>query len=151
MVHNLVSGLVGLLHDSSKSTSDLKIEYNHQLVDTFTGGIIEGSDYSALSGIKGAGSESAREKAQFKGHRKVVVVGAGVNGIQQATILLNDKRCTLAEIRIFESLEGYGGVWEKNKVSTLLLKHSVSITIEEIFAVVPGLRVGCVSYYCYQI
>ena len=46
--------------------------------------------------------------------KKVIIVGAGVCGIQQASVLLNDGYVKLDEMAIFDALEDFGGVWMKN-------------------------------------
>ncbi|OAL45651.1 FAD/NAD(P)-binding domain-containing protein [Pyrenochaeta sp. DS3sAY3a] len=55
------------------------------------------------------------EKVPPQRRKKVIIVGAGINGIQQATLLLKDGYVGLKDMHIFDALEGYGGVWQKNK------------------------------------
>jgi cation diffusion facilitator CzcD-associated flavoprotein CzcO len=45
--------------------------------------------------------------------RRILIVGAGISGIQQAILLLKDGH-RLEDIHIFDALEGFGGVWKKN-------------------------------------
>ncbi|KAF2846859.1 FAD/NAD(P)-binding domain-containing protein [Plenodomus tracheiphilus IPT5] len=47
--------------------------------------------------------------------KKVIIVGGGINGIQQASTLLRSGCVGINDIQIFEALDGYGGVWQKNK------------------------------------
>jgi cation diffusion facilitator CzcD-associated flavoprotein CzcO len=90
-----------------------------QASETYSAGILDGSDYGALSGFsKDAGTVSEAEwPAQIPPHRqkRVIIVGAGVSGIQQASVLLRDGHLRLEDIQIFDALDNYGGVWNKNK------------------------------------
>lgn len=90
-----------------------------QLLSSFSAGLLESREYSALGGFNqsdplqddfGPASTVLPER-----RKKVIVVGGGINGIQQATVLLNDGYVNLDQIQMFDALDGYGGVWQKNK------------------------------------
>lgn len=90
-----------------------------QSVKTFSTGTIGTDEYWALAGCKPGqsleddfGPVSAVPQERRK---KVIIVGAGINGIQQATVLLDDGYVDLNDIQMFDALDGYGGVWQKNK------------------------------------
>ncbi|KAJ9633606.1 hypothetical protein H2204_006812 [Knufia peltigerae] len=90
-----------------------------QPVKTFDSGTVDGDEYGAFTGF----SQDGQKEAQFapaasvplERRKKVVIVGAGINGIQQASILIQDGYVGHQDIQIFDALGGYGGVWQKNK------------------------------------
>jgi hypothetical protein len=90
-----------------------------QPLKSYASGTLDEDEYGALNGFG---------KSQTKGHtfgpvstvpeerrKKVIIVGGGINGIQQATILLRDGCVGRNDIQIFDALDDYGGVWQKNK------------------------------------
>ncbi|KAH8816705.1 hypothetical protein F5884DRAFT_873456 [Xylogone sp. PMI_703] len=86
--------------------------------ETYSAGIIDGGDYGALSGFtKKVEVEPADEphSIPLSHQKRFIIVGAGISGIQQATILLRDGHLKHEDIQIFDALDGYGGVWNKNK------------------------------------
>lgn len=88
-----------------------------QPVKSFSSGILGENEYGALNGfeksrIKDFGPVSTVPQERRK---KVIIVGGGINGIQQASTLLKDGCVGLQDIRIFDVLDDYGGVWQKNK------------------------------------
>lgn len=93
-----------------------------QPVKTFDAGTLDGNDYGAISGFAKT-DVSQSDKAELfanafavppQQRRKVIIVGAGVSGIQQATVLLKEGVLKHEDMQIFDALEGYGGVWTKN-------------------------------------
>jgi hypothetical protein len=88
-----------------------------QLLKSFDAGTLGTDEYATLSGFsKGSSTHTESIKTVPQQRRKrVIIVGAGVNGIQQATTLLRDGNVTLDNIQIFDALDGYGGVWQKNR------------------------------------
>jgi hypothetical protein len=91
-----------------------------QPVKTFDSGTVDGNSYGALSGFetKERSSNQAINPSSTvppERRRRVIIVGAGVSGVQQATVLLKDGLVKHEEIQIFDALDGYGGVWQKNK------------------------------------
>lgn len=90
-----------------------------QLVQSFASGTLVDGEYGALSGVDQTRSQDfAFGPASFvpKHRRKrVIIVGGGINGIQQASTLLRDGCVGVDDMRIFDVLEDYGGVWQKNK------------------------------------
>lgn len=90
-----------------------------QPVKTFDAGIVDGDEYGAFSGFAQHGQQEPDldQATSLPLHRrkKVIIVGAGINGVQQATLLLRDGYVKHQDIQIFDALEGYGGVWQKNK------------------------------------
>ncbi|KAK4946331.1 hypothetical protein LTR10_014529 [Elasticomyces elasticus] len=90
-----------------------------QPVKTFDAGILDGDEYGAISGFAQNGQEDPElgpaSAVPLQRRRKVIIVGAGINGIQQATLLLKDGYVKHQDIQIFDALEGYGGVWQKNR------------------------------------
>jgi cation diffusion facilitator CzcD-associated flavoprotein CzcO len=49
----------------------------------------------------------------FERRKKIIIVGAGICGIQQAILLLKDGN-KLRDMMVFDALDGFGGVWRKN-------------------------------------
>jgi cation diffusion facilitator CzcD-associated flavoprotein CzcO len=45
--------------------------------------------------------------------KKIIIVGAGICGIQQGILLLKDEH-KLKDMIIFDALDEFGGVWRKN-------------------------------------
>ncbi|KAI8933950.1 hypothetical protein NX059_008724 [Plenodomus lindquistii] len=94
---------------------------NPQPVKTYASGTLGVGEYSALSGFDEDLADQSRFESQLpltvpkERRKKVVIVGGGLNGIQQASILLQDGSVCLDDIQIFDALDDYGGVWQKNK------------------------------------
>lgn len=90
-----------------------------QPVKTFDAGIVTGDEYGAITGFSSDGQSGANfgpaSEVPAERRKKVIIVGGGINGIQQASILLRDGYVKLNDIQIFDALDGYGGVWVKNK------------------------------------
>ena len=90
-----------------------------QPVKTFDAGIVDGDEYGAFTGFSQEGQKGAHfgpaESVPLERRKKVIIVGAGINGIQQASVLLRDGYVGLQDIQMFDCLDGYGGVWQKNK------------------------------------
>jgi hypothetical protein len=90
-----------------------------QVVKTFDTGTVDGDEYGAFTGFSQDGQKDAKfgppDSVPIERRKKVIIVGAGINGIQQASILLKDGYVGHQDIHIFDALEGYGGVWQKNK------------------------------------
>ena len=89
-------------------------------VKTFDAGLIDSHDYGAISGFARTKLADRAEmmsdafSVPVERQKRVIIVGAGVSGIQQATILLKQGIVEHEDIQIFDALDGYGGVWEKN-------------------------------------
>ncbi|KAH0847494.1 flavin-binding monooxygenase [Fonsecaea pedrosoi] len=77
-------------------------------------GIVDGNLYATMNGVNSLSIEKTNHSIS-RGHIKVIVVGAGVAGITQAATLLDDKTITTKEMVVFDVLDGFGGVWEKNR------------------------------------
>lgn len=110
------------MHLASEQDSLLEtplVEITPQPVKTFDRGIVDIDGYGAFSGFapEKANIEDLdiRENVSGERHKRVIIIGAGVCGIQQASVLLRDGFVDLQDIHIFDALEGYGGVWQKNK------------------------------------
>jgi hypothetical protein len=90
-----------------------------QPVKTFDKGTVGGDEYGAFTGFTTDGQQQSvfgsASSVPLERRKKVIIVGAGINGIQQATVLLRDGYVTRGDIQIFDALEGFGGVWQKNK------------------------------------
>jgi len=90
-----------------------------QLVKTFDAGLINSNGYGSFTGFApitcgdGEVSQSAAEVPPER-RKRVIIVGAGVSGVQQATVLLRDGYVKHNDIQIFDALDDYGGVWRKN-------------------------------------
>lgn len=82
---------------------------------TYSAGIIDGREYGGLSGFSHKKNEFWPLHIPLHRQKRVIIVGAGVSGIQQATVLIRDKHLNHEDIMVFDALEGYGGVWNKNK------------------------------------
>ncbi len=91
-----------------------------QSVKTFDAGIVDSNGYGELSGFSPMQSSRSHSlgpasSVPYERRRRVIIVGAGVSGIQQATVLLRDGHVNHEDIQIFDALDGYGGVWQKNR------------------------------------
>ena len=90
-----------------------------QPVRTFNAGIVDSDGYGEFSGFSKDGQDEPcfgpAYEVPMERRKKVIIVGGGINGIQQATILLKDGYVQHNDIQIFDALTGYGGVWQKNK------------------------------------
>lgn len=89
-----------------------------QPVKTFDAGILNGDEYAACVGISADATHlfdvHRTRSVPLSRRKKVIIVGAGINGIQQASTLLRDGCVTHMDIQLFDVLDGYGGVWNKN-------------------------------------
>ena len=91
-----------------------------QPVKTFDAGTIDGNDYGAISGFARTDISNREDmlaeafSVPPERRKRVIIVGAGVSGIQQATTLLKEGVLKHEDMQIFDALDGYGGVWEKN-------------------------------------
>lgn len=89
-----------------------------QPVKSFSSGTLRAGEYGSLTGFAGEttgpifGSASSVPRERRK---RVIIVGGGINGVQQATTLLRDGCVKTSDIHIFDALEDFGGVWQKNK------------------------------------
>ncbi|KAF4439161.1 FAD NAD(P)-binding domain-containing [Fusarium acutatum] len=110
-------GLSGSVSDISQTTH---VNLKAQPMATFNAGTLNGDGYGEVSGFHAAEIDwdarileepSVAEAFQ----RKVIIVGAGITGIQQAAVLLDDKVVKHDDIIIMDAQQGYGGVWQKNK------------------------------------
>ncbi|KAH7084096.1 hypothetical protein FB567DRAFT_550129 [Paraphoma chrysanthemicola] len=92
-----------------------------QPVKRFASVTLSAGEYGALSGFAGDLTNESKFESQpqiavpQERRKKVVIVGGGINGIQQASILLQDGSVRLDDIQIFDTLDDNGGVWQKNK------------------------------------
>jgi hypothetical protein len=106
------------LRQDEGSGGYLKSPTRSQPVKTFDAGTIDGKGYASCLGIKSDDNQlpdvHLASKVPAARRKKVIIVGAGVNGVQQASTLLRDGCVSLDEIQIFDALEGFGGVWKKN-------------------------------------
>ncbi|KAI8935360.1 hypothetical protein NX059_007944 [Plenodomus lindquistii] len=99
--------------------SEPKAASDPQPVKSFASGTLQKGEYGALGGF----GEKQSDKPLFgpvsavppERRKKVIIVGGGINGIQQASTLLRDGCVSLKDIQIFDALDGFGGVWQKNK------------------------------------
>jgi len=85
---------------------------------SYNGGIIDSSGYGAFTGFSedATGSpDDLKEKVPPSQRRKIIIVGAGICGIQQASVLLRNGETKLEDLVIFDALNDFGGVWQKNK------------------------------------
>ncbi|KAL6228768.1 hypothetical protein BDW75DRAFT_226288 [Aspergillus navahoensis] len=97
----------------------LKAASAPQPVELFSSGTLRSGEYDTLTGF----AKSRTNEPDFgpasavpqERRKRVIIVGGGINGIQQASTLLRDGCVGLDDIQIFDALEDYGGVWQKNK------------------------------------
>lgn len=87
--------------------------------ETYAAGLIDGGEYGGLSGfgtiMAGKCGTTLPRHIPADRQKRVIIVGAGISGIQQATVLLRGGVVKLDEMMIFDTQDGYGGVWNKNK------------------------------------
>ncbi|KIW81112.1 hypothetical protein Z517_04135 [Fonsecaea pedrosoi CBS 271.37] len=77
-------------------------------------GTVDTEAYARLNGVDERSIE-AEKHVENRGHKKVILVGAGVSGITKAALLLKHKAISLEDLVIFDVQANFGGVWEKNK------------------------------------
>ncbi|KAH7011037.1 hypothetical protein EDB80DRAFT_836645 [Ilyonectria destructans] len=91
-----------------------------QSVSTFDAGTLNSDGYGDVSGFSVTGLDY-EELVRSQPHvpdscrKRVLIVGAGITGIQQAAILLDETPIKREDMVIVDAQEGYGGVWAKNK------------------------------------
>ena len=78
-------------------------------------GTIDGNSYGAMNGVAPVATYDEHALPVAVGHKKVIIVGAGICGITQAGVLMRDKTLTLKDMMIFDVQKDFGGVWEKNR------------------------------------
>jgi hypothetical protein len=88
-------------------------------VKSFSAGVLGSDGYGEMLGFKSTSDSDKASEAGFdivppSRRKRVVIVGAGVSGVQQASILLRDGYVKHQDIQIFDALDGFGGVWQKN-------------------------------------
>ncbi|KAK5311254.1 hypothetical protein LTR93_011790 [Exophiala xenobiotica] len=105
-------------NDAQLSDESLDSTSSSQYVKTATG-TASGDEYGAIEGFNIDGSHEPKfgpaSSIPPERRKKVIIVAAGVNGIQQASVLLRDGYVKHKDIQIFDALEYFGGVWQKNK------------------------------------
>lgn len=83
--------------------------------NTYSAGILDGREYGGLSGFPQKKNDFWPRSIPIHRQKRIIIVGAGVSGIQQASILTRDGHLSHEDIMVFDALDGYGGVWNKNK------------------------------------
>jgi NAD(P)-binding Rossmann-like domain len=90
-----------------------------QPVKTFDAGTVGVDEYGEFSGFARDNASSTppcpATAVPLQRRKRVIIVGAGITAIQQATVLLRDGYVQHKDIQMFDVLGGYGGVWQKNK------------------------------------
>ncbi|OQV07482.1 hypothetical protein CLAIMM_11909 [Cladophialophora immunda] len=86
---------------------------------TFNAGLLGGDEYARLSGYAPVSDPKLIEdfpQTSIHPHRRrrVIIIGGGVNGIQQATVLLRSGHIKHEDMVIFETMSEFGGTWVKN-------------------------------------
>jgi len=79
-----------------------------------TAGTVDADAYARLNHVDKAIIEKDRHVVA-RGHRKVIMVGAGVSGITQAAMLLREKAIKHEDMVILDVQDNFGGVWDKNR------------------------------------
>lgn len=85
---------------------------------SYDAGTVDGAGYGAFTGFvrrEVSACTDPQEKVPSQRRKRVIIVGAGICGIQQASILLGDGDIKAEDMVIFDALSDFGGVWEKNK------------------------------------
>ncbi|PZD25530.1 NAD-binding-8 domain containing protein, partial [Pyrenophora tritici-repentis] len=106
------------LHESS-TIGQKSPALDSKSAKTCSTGSNDGDEYGILSGfstgkLNRCGTTSLPHVPAHR-QKKVIIVGAGIAGIQQATVLLRTSVIKHDEMMIFDIQDGYGGVWNKNK------------------------------------
>jgi len=93
-----------------------KAEISEHLLEHLHGdrGDVDGNLYATMNGVNSLSIEKVHHTVS-RGHKRVIIVGAGVAGITQSATLIKDKTVTARDMIIFDVLGGFGGVWEKNR------------------------------------
>lgn len=102
----------------AKHSPDAEVIITAPPVKSFDAGICDSDGYGSLSGFQTTdGTVQIRETADgvpASRRRRVIIVGAGICGVQQASILLSDGNVKLQDIQMFDAMDDFGGVWRKN-------------------------------------
>ncbi|KAJ5773450.1 hypothetical protein N7457_008346 [Penicillium paradoxum] len=129
---------------------------NGALPKSFNAGTITSDDYRAVGGFAAVDSPVNLDVSSIdvppENRRKVIIVGSGVCGMQQATSLLRDGKIKHKDMQIFDALSSFGGVWEKNKYPGCALDvpgivYTTSYYISKTFSHFFARREELVRYY----
>lgn len=90
-----------------------------QVVESFSRGTVGSNGYGDVYGFErlkdGDGNLPPNVDVLPAPRKKVIIVGAGISAIQQAAILISEGYVERRDIQIFDALDDFGGVWQKNK------------------------------------
>lgn len=90
-----------------------------QLVESFSRGTVGSDGYGDVYGFDyptdGHVNQTADGEDFSVRRKKIIIVGAGISAIQQAAILISEGYVKRDDIQIFDALDAFGGVWQKNK------------------------------------
>jgi hypothetical protein len=114
--HSLIEGF----YKHTMSETKLVPNLHAQSVSTFDAGTLNSDGYGDVSGFTASGidyEKLVRSEPYVDDifRKRVLIVGAGITGIQQAAILLDETPIKHEDMIIVDAQEGYSGVWAKNK------------------------------------
>jgi hypothetical protein len=102
----------------AKHSPDAEVIITPPPVKTFDAGICDSDGYGSLSGFQTTDGiiqlKETVDDVPASRRRRVIIVGAGICGVQQASILLRDGNIKLQDIQMFDAMDDFGGVWRKN-------------------------------------
>ncbi|RKL12718.1 hypothetical protein BFJ70_g16122 [Fusarium oxysporum] len=109
---------MGLASEQTALLDNMAPSLHSPPVKSYDAGIVDGNGYGAFSGFAAKEAPASidwQEKVPSERRKRVIIVGAGICGIQQASVLLRDGDIKIEDMVIFDALGDFGGVWEKNK------------------------------------
>lgn len=110
---------MGLPSQTMTQTGDFQPHSVPDVPKTDPKGKVDSDGYGEVYGfthVEGVdGSDVSEEEVPPRFQKKVIIVGAGISAIQQAAVLISEGHVKRDDIQILDALDGFGGVWQKNK------------------------------------
>ncbi|KAJ4175676.1 hypothetical protein NW759_017637 [Fusarium solani] len=89
------------------------------MANTHPKGKVDSDGYGQVYGFahveEGDETDVSEEQVPPRFQKKIIIVGAGISAIQQAAVLISEGIVNRDDIQLLDALDGFGGVWQKNK------------------------------------
>ncbi|KAJ4152117.1 hypothetical protein NW765_017626 [Fusarium oxysporum] len=89
------------------------------VANTHPKGKVDSDEYGRVYGFthieEGDETDVSENQVPPRFQKKVIIVGAGISAIQQAAVLISEGIVKRDDIQLLDALDGFGGVWQKNK------------------------------------
>lgn len=109
---------MGLASEQTALLDNMTPSLQSPTVKSYDAGLVDSAGYGAFTGFTEQETPTSidwQENVPSQRRKRVIIVGAGICGIQQASVLLRDGDVKIEDMVIFDALSDFGGVWEKNK------------------------------------